>query len=322
MLKKTALAMLSFVVHSVALAGTVGPAKEVCVSKNVIVPCEIKRWSFGVQGLYVQPIFQGFPDTVGSPTAGSTLGQPNANWNGAYRLEGIYHRKFGNDIGMSYLHFNNGTHRPNQSGVLFSGLPSVAFNWGLETRFDQVNLTMGQYFLMDCDKHAHVYAGLQYARFRIDSENWYLNRLPLPILGLTTLELRREIDYNGLGPVLGLDLRYDLPYGFSVGASGSGTVLFGSSRFSGALVARPSGLISAGLYSSKKSIVPGLESKLRLNYTCKTTEGLINIEGGYQVINYFNLPRSRWPLELANVTTDTMFGLQGPYAGVKWVGPL
>jgi len=47
--------------------------------------------------------------------------------------------------------------------------------------------------------------------------------------------------------------------------------------------------------------------------------GTLNLEAGYQALNYFNAFQTLGTSGL-NSLTDTDFGLYGPYFGVNWVG--
>ena len=128
-------------------------------------------------------------------------------------------------------------------------------------------------------------------------------------------------DFKGLGPVIGIDYAYDLTNALSLTANGAGSILYGSGRFSNGLVGVPVNVVFASRYGSKKSMVPSFEAKLGLNYAYSMTQGVLNLAGGYQVVNYFNALHATGVAGILGTgITDSDFGLYGPYLGVKYVG--
>lgn len=123
--------------------------------------------------------------------------------------------------------------------------------------------------------------------------------------------------FNGLGPVMGVDYSYHLASGLSLAANTAGSLLYGSARYSNPLVFN-NGLVSLSDYRSAKNIVPSLVATLAASYVRPIGQGMLNIEGGYQVVNYFNGLLARSNGDQSIVTSD--FGLYGPYFGLKWLG--
>ncbi|ASQ44687.1 Lpg1974 family pore-forming outer membrane protein [Legionella clemsonensis] len=306
MLKKTTLAILGLAASSLVSAGSMGPT---CVPGDVTVPCEVKKWDIGVQALYLQPVYSLHRGYELTPVG--TLREIDEDWDWGYRLEGSYHFNTGNDITMTWVHFDNESDHYGYAGFTpFTG--PLPFALSLDTRFDQVNLVMGQHVDMGLVKNARFYGGLQYARIRRDMDYTYT---PLPATGFFQ---ERDADFNGVGPVVGIDYSYDLINGFSITANGAASLLYGSSRYNDSFILVPANLVAVDIYASKKSIVPSLEAKLGLNYAHEMAQGTFNIEGGYQVINYFDALHA---LDLnCNCLQNSDFGLYGPYLGVKWVG--
>lgn len=318
MLKKTTLAILGLAASSFVSAGTMGPT---CVPGDVTVPCEVKQWDLGVQALYLQPISSSHR---GYEFAQSQTQSPyfhlrdlEDDWDWGYRLEGSYHFNTGNDITMTWVHFDNDdSHQSGFAGVTpLTGIALVPFGVKVDDRFDQVNLVMGQHVDMGLRKDARFYAGLQYAKIRVDTR--YAYALSVPVIAPAGVVQNRDTDFNGVGPVVGIDYAYELAYGFSVTANGAASILYGSSRFNDSFIFAPSGLVPLNIYASKKSVVPGVEAKLGLKYGYEMGQGVLNIEGGYQVINYFD---SLQNLSLFGELKNADFGLYGPYLGLKWVG--
>ncbi|WED43024.1 Lpg1974 family pore-forming outer membrane protein [Legionella cardiaca] len=313
MLKKTTLAILCMATSSFVSAGTMGPA---CVPGDVTVPCEAKKWDIGAQALYLQPIYSAQRGYEYRPN--SNVKGIDDDWAWGYRLEGSYHFNTGNDITMTWVHFDSEDSR--QSGFAgvtpFTGLLEVPFDITFNDRFDQVNLVMGQHVDMGLLKNARFYAGLQYARIRIDTD--YIYALTLPGVAPAGVVQDRDTDFNGVGPVIGIDYSYDLAHGFSVTANGAASVLYGTTRLNDSFVFAPNGLVPVSIYASKKAVVPGVQAKLGLNYACELTQGVLNIEGGYQVIDYFDALQTRDIC--CGRLKNSDFGLYGPYLGAKWVG--
>ncbi|MDI9819634.1 MULTISPECIES: Lpg1974 family pore-forming outer membrane protein [unclassified Legionella] len=320
MLKKTTLAVLGLAASGFVSAGMYSPPPAPsCAPGDVTVPCEAKRWDIGVQALYLKPTYDA--DRGYEFTPAGTLREANDDWSWGYRLEGSYHFNTGNDVTMTWMHFDNDSTQSGFAGLTpFSGASFVPFNLSLDTRFDQVNLVMGQHVDIGLLKDARFYGGLQYTRIRVDARNRYL-ATPVAIAPVAPggFVLNRNVDFNGLGPVIGVDYAYNLTHGFSLTANLAGSILYGSSRYNSAFAFSPSGLVPAGVYASRKSIVPGVEAKLGLNYAHELAQGTFNIEGGYQVVNYFNALETRGVTGFG-VAGDSDFGLYGPYIGVKWVG--
>ncbi|KTD22758.1 major outer membrane protein [Legionella lansingensis] len=312
MLKKATFAILSLMASSLVSAGTMGPT---CVPGDVTVPCEVKKWDIGVQALYLEPVYGLHHGYTFHPIG--TIRDIENDWDWGYRLEGSYHFNTGNDITITWLHYDNEFDSSGYAGFTpFTGTLLIPFNISHDERFDQVNLVMGQHVDMGLLKNARFYAGLQYARVRIDRDHVF--SIPVPFLAPDGFTISRDTDFNGVGPVVGIDYAYDLAHGFSITANTAGSILYGSSRLNNNLIFAPSGLVPINIYASKKSIVPSLEAKLGLNYAHEFAQGVFNIEGGYQVLNYFNvLQVTGFPI---NTLENVDFGLYGPYLGVKWVG--
>ncbi|KTD07611.1 Lpg1974 family pore-forming outer membrane protein [Legionella jamestowniensis] len=311
MLKKITLAILGLAVSSLVSAGSMGPT---CVPGDVTVPCEAKKWDIGVQGLYLQPVYSLHRGYEYTPAG--ALREVDEDWDWGYRLEGSYHFNTGNDITMTWVHFDNESDHHNFAGITPFSEVLFPFALSLDTRFDQVNLVMGQHVDMGMVKNARFYGGLQYARIRGDVEHAY--GIALPIIAPAGFTRDEDADFNGVGPVVGIDYSYDLINGFSLTANGAASILYGSSRYNNSIILAPSGLVAVNIYASKKSVVPSLEAKLGVNYAHEMAYGTLNIEGGYQVINYFDALHA---MDLnCNCLQNTDFGLYGPYLGVKWVG--
>ena len=68
--------------------------------------------------------------------------------------------------------------------------------------------------------------------------------------------------------------------------------------------------------ASKTSAVPELEAKIGGKYSHQLAQGVLTIDAGWMMTNYFNTISS------IHVADDSDFAVQGPYAGLKWLGNL
>lgn len=329
MLKKTTLAILGLAVSSVATAGMYStPPAPSCAPGDVTVPCAASQWDIGVQALYLKPIYdadKGYD--YNSTTTTSGVKEWDGDWGWGYRLEGSYHFNTGNDITMTWMHYDVDTRNDGYFGVTPFSATNVPYNLFIDNKFDQVNLILGQHTDMGLLKNARFYGGLQYADIRVHAVNNY-TATPAALLPLAPAGFRqnRDSEFNGVGPVVGVDYAYDLNPSFSITANAATSILYGSSRYSTSFVVAPSGLVRNDVYASKKAIVPSLEAKVGVNYAYELAQGVLNLEGGYQVVNYFNALQTRkftvsgLVPGTIRLPTDSDFGLFGPYFGVKWVG--
>lgn len=318
MLKKLTLAIMGLSLGYQASAGTMGPA---CTPGNVTVPCETKQWDLGVQALYLRSLLDS-DMAYGLLPNSTNVEQINLGWDWGYKIEGSYHFSTGSDLTMNWTHYSSDGSVGSFVGLapdvipIFPAalLPYQVFTTNL---FDQVNLVMGQHVDMGLLKNARFYGGMQYADIRYDADENYSQLTPTMVaIGVTGLSQYRKSDFNGIGPVTGIDYSYDLMGGLSVTANGAASLLYGTSRFAtGFLLSN--GLIYASSYATRKAMVPGLEGKLGLNYSHEMAQGQVNAQIGFQALNYFNALDSSY-LGLRIHNSD--YSLYGPYFGVKWIG--
>ncbi len=316
-LKKTTLAILSLVLGGFASAGMYAPPAATCVPGDVTVPCEAKKWDIGARALYFKPIYGAERGYEFSPL--NSYKAVEGEWDWGYQLEGSFHFNSGNDISMTWMHYDISSQASNYAGATPYSLSLVPFNLSLDNRFDQVNLVLGQYTDLGLLKNARFYGGLQYANIRVDTLNQYGSIPPvLAPLVLGGISLYRNTDFNGVGPVMGIDYSYDLTSGFSLTANAAGSLLYGTNRYSAGFIFSPSGVVPRSAYATKKAIIPSLETKLGINYAYEAMQGLINFEAGYQVLNYFDALETRGAIGFSSASTNN-FGLYGPYLGLKWI---
>ncbi|MFI4918067.1 MAG: Lpg1974 family pore-forming outer membrane protein [Legionellales bacterium] len=339
MLTKTTLTAIGLVASGVVAAGSMG---AVCTPGNVTVPCEAKRWDLGVQALYLHATVSAasayqpsaFLPAVNGYTylAYNSYQQPDNDWDWGYRLEGAYHFNTGNDASLTWVHFSgdsdqSGSINAEQPGYGFvpASVPAnIAYSMKGKNKLDQVNLILGQHVDLSLASKMRFYGGLQYAEIRFDIKTSFPSLSGTPIAffraaTVTSLSQLNDTDYRGLGPVVGLDYAYDLTGALSLTANGSGSILYGSSRYSNSYV-EAGGVVLKSVYANKKALVPSLEAKLGLNYVINMAQGLLNLQGGYQVMNYFNALQSQGAAGVTGAVTNSDYGLYGPYLGLKYLG--
>ena len=321
-LKKTAVAVLAFG-SSAVFAGTMGP---VCAPGNVTVPCEATAWDFGVQALYLQTSFNGDGGSHGDrfSTTGLTnydnLQDQNNNWGWGFQLEGSYHFGTGNDANLNWYHFDDShgnNNRNNQVGTAYvEGLELDVNNF--RPHWDAVNLEFGQHVDFSQATKIRFHAGAQYARIKTSGRTAFLFRANLQ----DTLQIdswQQTSSFNGFGPRIGSDLSYEVGNGFAFYGKAAATLLAGSIKYS----------TYNNTFNNNRSrteVIPELEGKLGARYTYAMSSGDLTLDVGYLWIDYISArgtlvnEGSLGTITGINQDQRDDFGLNGVYAGLKWVG--
>ena len=310
MLKKTTIAVLGILASNFAFAGSMGP---VCTPGNVTVPCETKQWSFGLNALYLQPV-EGTPRDYRFNSL-TTMTNIENTWNWGFLATGSYQFNTGNDISVNWTHLS-GTEK--QIFPIANLLGEPRYNLTKEDRFDQVNAVLGQHVDLDLVQKMRFYGGLQYASIQGKADNYYPDPFANPGISFTSANYYNNSDFKGVGPVVGIDYSYDISPQISLIANGSTALMFGTSRLSRGIIIQPTNIVAVPFYTTSKNIVSSFEAKLGANYAYTMAQGVLNLQGGYQVTQYMN-PLKGFSLEI-NLPEFTDFGLYGPYIGVKYVG--
>lgn len=328
MLKKLTLAVIGLAVSGAASAGMYStPPAPSCTPGDVTVPCELDQWNLGVRALYLKPLYSneaGYRNVFRS----STLSVPrdiDSDWGWGYRLEGSYHFSTGSDITMDWTHYDTEDNHFGYVGTVVLpgiGASNQLYRLFIENKFDQVNLVMGQHVDMGLLKDARFYGGMQYANIRVNATNYYVG-LPTAIATATSgVRDPSYTDFNGVGPTFGIDYAYEVTPGLSITANTATSILYGTTRLNRSTVFG-NGLVLRNNYASRKAIVPSFEAKLGANYAYPMALGVLNLEGGYQAVNYFHplqsIQEPGFDSPLRTIV-NTNFGLYGPYLGLKWVG--
>ena len=313
--KKITLAFLAFG-SSALFAGDMGP---VCSPSAATVPCKKSAWEFGAQALYLQP---NYPEqTFYSSTVVNrvqTFQKMPYDWGWGFKLEGAYHFNTGNDVNLNWYHYDKTTNgifpadiTIDRHGHIFS----ERLNSGLKSKWDAVNLELGQCVDFAAFKNIRFHGGAQYARIE---NTQFINGTGA--LGNVAASLNET--YNGFGPRIGADMSYGWRNGFSIYSNGAALLLVGTSSFTDTTT---NNIANGIIYSAASStvIVPELEVKLGVKYTYVIAQGDLSLDAGWMWLNYFNAQQDSNGANATNANPtviQTDFSLQGPYVGLKWVG--
>ncbi len=303
-------------------AGSMGP---ICTPGNVTIPCEAKKWDLGFQGLYLQRV-----TTVGDSyrsiqNSGVTPVKYDSpeSWDWGYRLEGSYQFNTGNDLSINWTHFDDYIIRGDLVGAyIATGFLPQPFTQINSSNYNQINLVLGQHTDFGLMKKMRFYGGIQYTAIEINNNNSFLNSFV--ISGPTSVSGSQFVntEFKGVGPVWGLDYSYDLNRSWSVTANAAASLLLGHSKYNNGYIAKAAGaapFVALSIYGSKSLIVPSLETKLGVNYAYVMTNGTLNVQGGYQVTNYFNAIQALLLQVIAGPRSEN-YGLFGPYIGFHFLG--
>jgi hypothetical protein len=323
MLKKTMIAVLGLA-SGFATAGVMGP---VCTPGNVTVPCEMRLWDLGADALYFRSIFganKGYQFRFNpAREINPVLKDVKNDWNWGFRIVGSYHFNTGNDVTMNWTHFSSTSRYGNILAPLpFEGtLVRFPAFFGANNRFDQANIVLGQHVDFSPHDRMRFYGGMQYANIQSMGQTYIVNPLIALVTEGSPINIFNNTSFQGIGPSIGVDYSYDLFNGLSLTANGSGSLVYGTARYHEGVVVTNFSLIQAQVSTLKRAIVPSLEAKLGLNYAYHFREIMVNIDAGYQAINYFNALITQQFQVLTNLPTSSVhYGLFGPYFGMKLVG--
>jgi len=335
-LKKTMAALLALGSCSV-FAGTMGPT---CLAGNVTVPCENKGWEVGGQALYLQPIYSmagSSPMAVfGDNDNFGYTRYPQPSWAWGFMVDGAYHWGMGKDITLSWYHVNHATvlaNQPFQDALNGAPKPVLNMNLSLHPEWDAANAEFGRRIDLDQQSNLRFFAGVQYARI-VNQSNGYIAKGDNQVISNNTY-LKVNSNFNGFGPRGGLDLNYDLPYGFTAYAKGAGGLLVGSAGFTNDRLGLLGGAGFSANTGSRTMLVPELEGKLGFQYHHQMTTWVkqqspseLTLDAGWMWVNYFEAQmfgtnESGRSASIAPNRVDvsqTSFALQGLYFGLNWLG--
>lgn len=292
---------------SIAFSGSMGP---ICAPGKVALACDNLGWEFGGQALYLQPSYGDDLRFIGmniDPQSQNTTHVTTApNWSWGFKLEGAYHFNQAEDLNLNWYHFDGKKSRSHPDLVFFNGGASGVNTVTVKPKWDAVNLEWGKHLNLGEAKNIRLHAGAQYSYIathitEIGSTDARGNYTASP-----------TAKFQGIGPRLGADLGYNVLGNWSVYAHGATAILIGQSKFKNNYTL-DSG--STPISLSKTIVVPEIEGKLGLNYTCNLAQGLLTLDGGYMWVNYFDAQQTYYGND-----PDNNFAVNGPYFGLKWTG--
>lgn len=204
---------------------------------------------------------------------------------------------------------------------------TAAFN------FNVVNLDAGYPVEYGQNTQVRFYAGLSGAQIT--------EKLSASFQDIAATYMMNSINnsqYTGVGPLLGAEGRYQLPYhlGITGGLAASG--LIGGLKASTNYISSSPQLAAAGITTNYQSInprnstqvVPGLDGKLGLNFTHSFTEGtMVTVDAGYAYATYFNAIVAYNPntvfgeVSLGTIALSSLgksvsnFSVNGPYVNLS-----
>lgn len=233
----------------------------------------------------------------------------------------------GNDVNISYFHFDNDDN-DSTAGLFNTLVPISGINYSSLIDFvaidtitssssqiaiksqqdiDQVDLTFGQYINVGCRTILHPNVGVRWGS--IDQKLATISTAHLQsgtgerVARLSAFSAAAEkSNYDGIGPVGGLDASYYLGAGFGVVGHFNAALLIGqidsNNDINGSFLGVFSGvtIVNSVLNASEKTdsttrIVPAVDGKLGLDYTFvfnNTQNSDLTLEAGWHAANYFN----------------------------------
>lgn len=343
MLKLKGIAVALLVTHSsISFSGSMGP---ICEPGKVTIPCANNAWSFGGQALYLQPSFGGnglgytaFSNYSGNDNNGVFIGTSGApdhmvnifpKWGLGFQVDGAYHFK-ANDLVVSWYHLNT-SHKGNfPIGYAFAGNNDgfYASDFKVASKWDEVDLELGQHLDLTENKLLRLHAGVEYAGIKNKFYNVTLLH-PTSVIAYTTKDM---LSYNGFGPRLGLDLGYLFKERLELYLKMAGSLLFGEAQQHNSGYTNypyPNNPISpfvTGNYVQTRHgvVVPELAAKLGAQYDWRLKQSILSLDIGYMWANYLNsiISYSGNGIVFANVGnySTANFNLNGIYLGMKLNG--
>ena len=236
------------------------------------------------------------------------------------------------------------------AGITSSTNSSGSAKGSARTDYNAVDLVFGQWIKIGDRLDLHPFGGLRWADVDSSFKGKYYPTNGASVSGAgdyanttSTSSIYDKIssDFDGIGPRAGFDTAVHLGSGFSIVGTFAGSLLVGDidSKFSNTTyntttssshllgVTSSSGAVTTTGYRVKNnnnntSVVPELDARLGLDYMYAFTPATsMNIQLGYQVVNYFNVTEADFVSAgasqqggLVNTTSNREdWGYQGPY---------
>ena len=302
-----------FLCNNAIFAGTMGAS---CVTNNITTPCVVNAWSFSGQALYLQTTYDTDHSDNGTYTNGKiskVVDRPTA-WDWGFYIDGAYHFGMANDATIEWYHYNQKSHLTFLAdGWDSPDAPSTVIA-SFNPEWDAVNMMLGQSIVLTDRTQLRLSGGAQYARLK--GADVYLSGLVGEPIGTKSTG---SVSYNGFGARIGIDLLFNLGYGFQVYDKAAASILVGTNKFNDSF-GGVDGSVSAIDYESRTAVVPEMDMKLGVMYTKALSSGEWSLNAGYMWVNYQkNLTGVDGAYHVSALSTNDL-SLNGVYFGLKWLG--
>jgi hypothetical protein len=332
--------IIAFAILAAGISQTVLAAQP-SASFSVAAPSVKNKWYAGVTALYIQPNLGG--NNLGYSSFGNygtdinnrvverngganDLSDISSDRTWGFQFNAGYEFCAGNDIDLNWYHLYDRTNGSLPTGSLFAGSASALYagELDLQTRWDAVNLEVGQRFNFNVGNMIRLHAGLSYARIR----NTVINYPKLTPLGNPLFITHDTITYTGFGPRIGGDYLYQTGFGLGIFAKAGASILVGTAKqsVSGYHDLGGFNLYSTGNYnqSNNSIVVPVLDANLGLKYDYTFRQGVLGFNLGYMFATYLNaiVGQVGAGIVSSSISTSTTsnFNVNGPYFGITWTG--
>lgn len=277
-------------------------------------------------------------DSIFSTTSNVESVQPDYQWGVSFDA-GYTFPGTGNDIRFNFTNLgtndNNGvtSNDVDNQFVFATNLDSIPFTTAestAEVTLNQADLVFGQLINVGCRLSLHPNVGVRYAQIERKLNTNYFSNLPdFPLVNVAN-----DSNFNGVGPLVGMDATYYLGAGVGVVGHFDTALLAGhiDSSLTNTFNMNDGTVITNSISdNSSTRVVPVIDAKLGLNYTYIFDPHYtysLSFEGGYQVSNYFNAVDKinaqintgvAGGMGIPSPLTSTISGVQS--ADLQWNGP-
>lgn len=284
----------------------------------VAVPQLPGGFVIGATAYYLEPTFTNGDLDYASFNFGTTSTffsslqhvEPDYDWAWGANVGYIFPNT-GNDVNLSYFHLDL-DHNESVAGNPFLSIinfvdgeiddAQILFAHSkADYRLNQLDLTAGQFIDVGCRLILHPFAGLRWASFDRDLDSAYFESLTTtpPFTLDDALFTKEESDFDGIGPLVGIDASYYIAYGLGAVAHFDSALLVGNIDVDTTAfhvenfgAGDQTFFINNFKAEDYRRIVPVMDAKLGLDYTyifnnCANSD--LTLEVGWMVSHYFNI---------------------------------
>ncbi|NNM59718.1 MAG: hypothetical protein HKM04_07870 [Legionellales bacterium] len=329
MTKRITLALAMIGLSSIAFAGAPGNNMVAPTGTPVIAPDSTGTWSFGLEALYMESntnfqyaTVDGGLNDDGEFQFDNESASNNWNWGGEVDVSYMFPGS-SRDISASYTYLNqdgnDSVSAPDVDGILdIAGADSLGTNEAeadVDQTLNAATLTFGQLLTIGDRVSLHPFGGVQFADIDTTNKATYENDNEVTDVETVTGIYKEHSEFTGAGPRAGIDAAVHFGNNFSIVGTFAGALLVGNmqSDFNAAEV----GFIPDDIDNdSYTAVVPEFDAKLGLDYMYAFNPNTsMNIQVGYEVVNYFNAESNDFHDSFAvnSVDNTTDFNYNGPY---------